>query len=181
MVFASFSMGPTQAASIWTFSTTLTARVRRALHARASILYEEFRVYASLLLAEYGQALGGVVNLITKSGTNDFHGSAFEYFRNEKLDTRNYFNNGARPPFRLNQFGGSFGGPILRNKLFFFGNYEGLRQRLGIIQNTFVPTAAYRSTVAGSATRAGPATASQCRSLPPSSAWAGMCAAFPTL
>src|SRR5205085_6615409 len=97
--------------------------------------------------AEYGQALGGVINLITKSGTNDFHGSLFEYFRNEKLDTRSYFNAGKKPPFRLNQFGGSVGGPIRKNKLFFFGNYEGVRQRLGIIQNAFVPTAAFRATV----------------------------------
>ena len=115
---------------------------------RASVdSIEEFRVYASSFSAEYGQALGGVVNLITKSGTNAIHGSVFEYFRNQKLDTRNYFNTGAKPPFRLNQFGGSIGGPIRKNKLFFFANYEGLRQRLGIIQNTFVPTAAFRATV----------------------------------
>jgi hypothetical protein len=115
---------------------------------RASVdSIQEFRVYASSFSAEYGQALGGVVNLITKSGTNEFHGTVFEYFRNEKLDTRNYFNTGAKPPFRLNQFGGSIGGPVRKNRLFFFANYEGLRQRLGIIQNTFVPTAAFRATV----------------------------------
>ncbi|MEX2264334.1 MAG: carboxypeptidase regulatory-like domain-containing protein [Bryobacteraceae bacterium] len=115
---------------------------------RASVdSIQEFRVYASSFSAEFGQALGGVVNLITKSGTNEIHGSLFEYFRNEKLDTRNYFNTGSKPPFRLNQFGGSVGGPILRDKLFFFGNYEGVRQRLGITQNTFVPTEAYRQTV----------------------------------
>src|SRR5579872_347405 len=114
---------------------------------RASIdSVQEIRVYTSSFSAEYGQALGGVVNLISKSGTNEFHGSAFEYFRNEKLDTRNYFNTGAKPPFRLNQFGGSTGGPIRKNRLFFFANYEGLRQRLGIIQNAFVPTAAFRAT-----------------------------------
>ena len=88
-----------------------------------------------------------MVNLITKSGTNSFHGSAFEYFRNDKLDTRNYFNTGNKPPFRLNQFGGSLGGPIRRDRIFFFRNYEGIRQRQGIIQNTFVPTAAFRQTV----------------------------------
>jgi len=104
-------------------------------------------VYATSFSAEYGQALGGVVNLVTKSGSNEVHGSAFEYFRNQKLDTRNYFNTGTKPPFRLNQFGGSIGGPIRKNKLFFFANYEGLRQRLGIIQNTFVPTPAFRATV----------------------------------
>ena len=108
----------------------------------------EVRVYASSFSAEYGQALGGVVNLITKSGTNSFHGSVFEYFRNDKLDTRNYFNAGNKPPFRLNQFGGSLGGPIRKDRIFFFANYEGIRQRQGIIQNTFVPTAAFRQTVA---------------------------------
>jgi hypothetical protein len=114
---------------------------------RASVdSLQEIRVYTSSFSAEYGQALGGVINLITKSGTNDFHGSIFEYFRNEKLDTRNYFNAGAKPPFRLNQFGGSAGGPIRKNRLFFPANYEGLRQRLGIIQNAFVPTAAFRAT-----------------------------------
>jgi len=115
---------------------------------RASIdAVQEFRVYSTSFSAEYGQALGGVVNLITKSGTNEFHGGAFEYFRNEKLDSRNYFNAGNKPAFRLNQFGGSVGGPIKKNRVFFFANYEGLRQRLGIIQNALVPTAAFRSTV----------------------------------
>ena len=115
---------------------------------RASIdSVQEIRVYTSSFSAEFGQALGGVVNLVTKSGTNEFHGSLFEYFRNEKLDTRSYFNAGKKPSFRLNQFGGSTGGPIRKNKLFFFANYEAVRQRLGIIQNSFVPTAAFRATV----------------------------------
>jgi hypothetical protein len=116
---------------------------------RASVdAVQEFRVYASSFSAEFGQGMGGVVNLITKSGTNAFHGALFEYFRNEKLDTRNYFNTGRKPPFRLNQFGGSLGGPVARDRLFFFANYEGVRQRLGITQNTFTPAAAYRQTVA---------------------------------
>ncbi|MDZ4784269.1 MAG: TonB-dependent receptor [Planctomycetia bacterium] len=115
---------------------------------RASVdAVQEFRVYATSFSAEFGQAMGGVVNLITKSGTNQWHGGLFEYFRNEKLDTRNYFNTGTKPPFRLNQFGGSLGGRIVRDKLFFFTNYEGIRQRLGITQNTFVPTEAFRQTV----------------------------------
>jgi len=115
---------------------------------RASVdAVQEFRVYASSFSAEFGQAMGGVVNLITRSGSNSFHGGVFEYFRNEKLDTRNYFNTGIKPPFRLNQFGGSIGGRIIRDKLFFFSNYEAVRQRLGITQNTFVPTAAFRTTV----------------------------------
>src|SRR5215471_8523397 len=110
---------------------------------------EEFRVQASSYSAEYGQALGGVVNIVTKSGTNQFHGSLFDYFRNEKLDSRAYFNRAPqlKPPFRLNQFGGSVGGPILHDKLFFFANYEGVRQRLGKVLNVFVPTAQFRSSL----------------------------------
>jgi len=108
---------------------------------------EEVNVQTSSFSAEYGNALGGVVNMISKSGTNEFHGKIFEYFRNEKLDTRNYFNTGARPAFRLNQFGGSVGGPILRDKLFFFTNYEAVRQRVGTTFNVFVPTAAFRASV----------------------------------
>ena len=94
---------------------------------RASVdSIQEFRVYTNSFSAEYGQALAGVVNLITKSGTNAFHGGVFEYFRNEKLDARNYFNvaPSPKPEYRLNQFGGNLGGPIVRDKLFFFGNYE---------------------------------------------------------
>lgn len=111
---------------------------------------QEVRVYENSFSAEYGQSTGGVVNIITRSGTNDFHGSLFEYFRNEKLDARNWFNAvpGYKPAFRLNQFGGSFGGPILRDRLFFFASYEGIRQRTGKILSTFVPTQVFRSTVA---------------------------------
>ncbi len=117
---------------------------------RASIdAIQEFRVYANSFSAEYGQALGAVVNLITKSGTNEFHGGLFEYFRNEVLDSRNYFNvpPARQPSYRLNQFGGSLGGPIVRDKLFFFGNYEGIRQRSGKTISTFVPTQEFRNTV----------------------------------
>ena len=82
---------------------------------------QEFRVYTNSFSAEFGQTLGGVVNVITKSGSNQMHGSLFEYFRNEKLDSRNYFNHaGDKPPFRLNQFGVSLGGPIARERVFFF-------------------------------------------------------------
>ena len=109
---------------------------------------QEFRVYTNSFSAEFGQTLGGVVNVITKSGSNEMHGSLFEYFRNEKIDSRNYFNHaGDKPPFRLNQFGASLGGPIMRGRVFFFGNYEGIRQRLGKVQNALVPTAEFRSTV----------------------------------
>ncbi|MEJ7605090.1 MAG: hypothetical protein WKF37_02225 [Bryobacteraceae bacterium] len=109
---------------------------------------QEFRVYTDFYSAEYGQTQGGVVNLITKSGTNHLHGSLFEYFRNEKLDARDFFNPGPRlkPPYRLNQFGGTVGGPIVHNKLFLFGDYEGVRQRSGNILVAQVPTADVRAT-----------------------------------
>lgn len=117
---------------------------------RASIdAVQEFRVYTNSFSAEFGQALAGVVNLITKSGTNQFHGGVFEYFRNEKLDARNYFNvpPARKPAYRLNQFGGNLGGPVVRDKLFFFGNFEAIRQRSGKTQSVFVPTAEFRTTL----------------------------------
>ena len=111
---------------------------------------DEFRMVTGLGSAEYGQSTGTVVNFISKSGTNEFHGSLFEFFRNEKLDSRNYFNKppDRKPPFRLNQFGGSLGGRIVRDKLFFFGTYEGVRQRLGVAQVALVFTQAFRDTLA---------------------------------
>ena len=98
---------------------------------------QEFRIDSSSYPAEMGTGTGGQISFITKSGTNNFHGSAFEYVRNDFFDARNAFNRRAsatnpvagNPKFRLNQFGGSFGGPIIKDKLFFFGIYEGLRQR----------------------------------------------------
>jgi hypothetical protein len=90
---------------------------------------QEFRVDSSNYPAEYGTGSGGQISVITKSGGNAFHGSVFEYVRNDALDARNFFD-GARPSIlRLNQFGGSLGGPIVNNKLFFFAGYEGMRQR----------------------------------------------------
>ncbi|MDP2998692.1 MAG: TonB-dependent receptor, partial [Bryobacterales bacterium] len=88
----------------------------------------EFRVNSTLYSAESGSGAGGQVNLVSKSGSNEFHGSVFEFFRNDHMDARNPFDT-AKQPFRLNQFGGSAGGPILKNRTFFFANYEGLRQR----------------------------------------------------
>lgn len=84
---------------------------------------QEVQVVESNYSSQYGEALSAVINPITKSGTNNFHGSAFDYFRNERLDANDFFNNAARLPrshFRLNQFGGSVGGPITEDKLFFF-------------------------------------------------------------
>ena len=107
----------------------------------------EFKVSSSLYSAEGGGGMGGQVNLVSKSGSNQFHGGLFEYFRNNALDARTIFDGSELAPFRLNQFGGNIGGPIKQNKLFFFGNYEGLRQRQGSIYTYQVPSAALRSSV----------------------------------
>jgi hypothetical protein len=81
--------------------------------------------------AETGHSLGPQMNIITKAGTNEFHGTLFEFFRNNAMDARDYFDNGAKQqPLRLNQFGGNIGGPIIKNKFFFFANYEGVRQTI---------------------------------------------------
>ena len=88
----------------------------------------EFQVLTSNYSAELGGTSGGVVNMVSKSGTNGLHGTAYEFLRNSKLDARNFFDKD-KPPFKRNQFGASIGGPIKKDKAFFFGNYEGLRQR----------------------------------------------------
>jgi len=102
----------------------------------------EFRVQTNLYPAEAGKTPGAVVNLITRGGTNQLHGSVFEYLRNDALDGRNYFATvGRRPELRQNQFGGSVGGPIIRDKAFFFADYEGLRIIQGQTTTNSVPTA----------------------------------------
>jgi len=93
---------------------------------------QEFRVDSNSYPAEYGTGTGGQVNVVTKSGGNHFHGSVFEYFRNDKLDARNWFDRDFKSALRLNQFGASLGGPIIKDKLFFFASYEGYRLRSGI-------------------------------------------------
>jgi hypothetical protein len=100
---------------------------------------QEFRVESNNYPAEYGTGTGGQITLVTKSGSNAFHGSAFEYFRNDKLDARNFFDPVQKSKLRLNQFGGSLGGPIVKEKLFFFGYYEGYRLRAGINSIEAVP------------------------------------------
>jgi carboxypeptidase family protein/TonB-dependent receptor-like protein len=94
---------------------------------------------------EYGRNGGAVVNIVTRSGTNQFHGTAFEYFRNNALDARNFFDSAPAPkaPFHNNQFGGSIGGPIVKDKTFFFLDYEGQRERVGVVTQACVPTQAY--------------------------------------
>src|SRR5580658_4051988 len=109
--------------------------------------------------AEYGRNSGGAVNIITKSGTNQLHGSAFEYFRNSALDSRNFFNPDSDPKtlFINNQFGGSLGGPIVHDKTFFFGAYEGQRERVGSNFNLSVPNANDITQAEGFAKAANPA------------------------
>src|SRR6202050_1100376 len=91
----------------------------------------EFRILTSNFDAEYGEFSGGQINVVTKSGTNAFHGDVFEFLRNTNLDARNYFSP-TRGKFDQNQFGGTFGGPIRKNKIFFFGDYQGTRSTQGV-------------------------------------------------
>jgi len=106
---------------------------------------QEFKVQTNNLGPEWGRFAGGVINLTTKSGSNAFHGAAYEYLRNKVLDANAFFLNRAHqpvPPFTQNQFGGNMGGRVIRDKLFFFSSYEGFRQRLGTGLTGTVPTAA---------------------------------------
>ena len=108
---------------------------------------EEFRIQTSTFAPEYGRTPGAQISVVTKSGTNTFHGTAFEYFRNDKLDANDWFANRnalARPELRQNDFGGVLGGPIRKDKLFFFGSYEGLRVRQPHVADTYVPSLASR-------------------------------------
>lgn len=105
----------------------------------------EFNVLRDSYGAEYGKRPGGQVIIVTQAGTNQLHGSAYEFLRNNVLDAPNYFDQGSAPPFQRNQFGGSLGGPIRANKIFLFGNYEGLRQRLQQTSLAFVPDNASRA------------------------------------
>lgn len=99
----------------------------------------EFRLASNSYSAEYGRGAGGQVNVITKSGTNRFAGSAFEFHRNDALDARNYFDADVQPTFRRHQFGATLGGPIRTDRLFFFAGYEGLYENLGRTIITTVP------------------------------------------
>src|SRR5262249_49331064 len=93
----------------------------------------EFHLITSNFDAEYGRQPGSVLNVVTRSGSNAFHGTAFEFLRNDSLNARNFFH-GTTNPLHWNQFGGTFGGPIRRDKTFFFGSYQGFR----VATNTFV-------------------------------------------
>jgi hypothetical protein len=106
---------------------------------------QEFRVDSSNYPAEYGTGSGGQISVITKSGSNQFHGSVFEYLRNDALDARNFFDRTGKSPLRLNQFGASAGGPIKKERLFFFTSYEGYRLRSGINMVEAVPSLATKA------------------------------------
>jgi Carboxypeptidase regulatory-like domain/TonB dependent receptor len=106
---------------------------------------QEFRIQTSTFAPEFGRSPGAQVSVVTKSGTNALHGIAFEYLRNDVLDANNWFANNKglpKPALRQNDFGGVLGGPIKKDKLFFFGSYEGLRVRQPLVANTYVPTLA---------------------------------------
>lgn len=109
----------------------------------------EFNVVTDTYGAEYGKRPGAQVSIVTAGGTNALHGALYEFIRNSDLDARNFFDQGAIPQFQRNVFGGSLGGPIKKDKLFVFGNYEGFRQHLGLSDVTFVPDNAARQGIVG--------------------------------
>ncbi|MBM3811862.1 MAG: TonB-dependent receptor [Acidimicrobiia bacterium] len=109
---------------------------------------QEFKIQTNAYTAEFGRSAGALINAVIKSGTNQLHGVGYQFFRNRELDANNFFanKNGADKPFRLrNQFGGTLGGPIRKDKTFFFGDYEGLRDRVGTVRISSVPQQAWRA------------------------------------
>jgi len=118
---------------------------------------QEFKIQTNVYSAAFGKTAGSTMNLVTKSGTNEYHGSVYEFLRNDKLDARNFFASNrtdeatgseipgsARPKYRRNQFGATLGGPIRKNKTFFFADYDALREVKGLTLGNFVPTTAQR-------------------------------------
>ncbi len=106
----------------------------------------EFTILANNVPAEFGRFNGGVVNVATRSGSNNIHGSVYEFFRNEDLNTRNYFaRTGPKPEYRRNLYGATIGGPVVHDKLFLFADYQGIKQRIGATRISTVPTLAQRS------------------------------------
>src|SRR4051794_24148984 len=107
---------------------------------------QEFKVQASTYSAEFGRSPGAQINIATKAGTNGYHGVLYEYFRSSSLDAKNFFDRpGPIPEYKRNQYGASFGGPIKKNKTFFFGNFESTRIRQAITKVGTVPTAAMKN------------------------------------
>ena len=119
---------------------------------------EQVSVLGSNYPAEYGRTSGGVINAVTRSGTKAFHGDVYEFFRNSALDARNFFDGKKIPPFKRNQFGASAGGPIQKDRMFIFGDYEGLRQSLGVTTVDTVPSPAALGLNTGPNGGPGPAT-----------------------
>jgi hypothetical protein len=119
---------------------------------------EQVSVLGSNYPADYGRTSGGVINVVTRSGKNAFHGSLYEFLRNSALDARNFFDGPVIPAFKRNQFGGSAGAPIRKDRTFIFGDYEGLRQSLGVTSVNTVPSPAVRGIGTGPGGTAGPAT-----------------------
>ncbi len=106
---------------------------------------QEFKIATNSYSAEYGRNAGGQVNVITRSGNNDWHGFAYDYLRNRDLDARNFFDGSTKPEYERNQFGGGVGGPVVRNRTFVFVTYDSLRERAGASQLATVPTPAERA------------------------------------
>lgn len=106
---------------------------------------QEFKVLTGTYSAEYGRHSGGQIIVTTKSGSNEIHGSGFEFYRNSKMDAKNFFNTGAKSPFTRNQFGGTIGGPIVKNRTFFFGGFEGNRAHEQQTVRSTVPSVKMRS------------------------------------
>jgi hypothetical protein len=124
---------------------TILEQVVRTISMDPSIdAIQEFKVVHNTYSAEQGGTPGAQVNLTTKSGANAFHGTMYEFLRNDIFDARNFFDPSDKPGYRQNQFGAALGGPIKRDRTFFFINYEGLRIRQGITSDTLLPTAAIR-------------------------------------
>src|ERR1700761_3837097 len=101
---------------------------------------QEFRVQTSNFSAEFGAMAGGQINMVTKTGSNQLHGDLYEFVRNDIFDARNSFAGAVKPPLKRNQFGGTIGGRIIRDKLYYFGSFEGTRLSTGITQTGVVPT-----------------------------------------
>jgi hypothetical protein len=126
------------------------ADAQEGVHNGAAIIpnldsISEFRIITNNFDAEYGNYSGGQINVVTKSGTNRFHGGVFEFLRNTDFDAANFFAGGTRGDFKQNQFGGTIGGPVKKDKIFFFGDYQGNRQILGQTQSFPVPSAQDRT------------------------------------
>lgn len=136
---------------MWDGVSNMDTQVNGSLNNfRITDAVQEFSVQTSVSSAEFGRGTGGEVDVVTKSGTNQLHGTVFEYLRNNDLDATDFFinrNRAPKTPLHRNQYGGGLGGPIKRNKLFFFGYYEGFRQVAPTPASTIVPTLAQRASV----------------------------------